>query len=127
MITKVKNSTNITKEYSMKKIIMSISLVIAGLGCSTMSQQAYGMNPKQIETLKTQVSTLGKQLFTKIDKLAVALAKNHPEAVLAGGIILTVTGLYIASEGILSKIPKIALGLSTVGVGLYALAKYAKN
>ena len=111
----------------MKKIIMSISLIIAGLGCGTMSQPAYGMNPQQVATLKTQASTLGKQLFTKIDKLAITLAKKHPEAILAGGIILSVAGLYIASEGILSKIPKIALGLATVGVGLYALAKYAQN
>ncbi len=114
----------------MKKIVMSFSLIIAGLGFATMSQQAYGMDTKTKKNeeilnnaLKTKVvaETLkfAEKALIQANKFIDEIPARYKTKVCIGAAVVGVSGLAYASYEAIKTSPKIFLVTAVSAGSLY--------
>lgn len=111
----------------MKKIVISISLIIASLGCGLMPQQAYGMETNlKTETEKQGVEGLGRgtlkfaeKMLTHADKLIDKIPAPYKTKVCICAAVVGVGGALYASYETIKFFPKIIVIAAVSGISLY--------
>lgn len=112
----------------MKKGTLSTALFIVSLLC-IMPQQTYSIDPATENTsnepasFKDQVVHFGTHVYKEADTYITGFAQEHPNAVLAGGIIGAVVGGCIILRVALSKILKLVIGAAICAGGIWATKK----
>jgi hypothetical protein len=124
---KVKSSTDIAQRSSMKKIILTASLLTVCLGFCAMPRPVHGMEQASLATLQQQALDIGKKLFTQADNLVVTLAKDHPNLVFIGGGILLISGACVALKGLTEKLPQIIGGTVLAATGIWMFKSTLKK